>query len=140
MAVDVEIGEAGSVGCMEQFGGLCEVDQDIGLGRPAPANISTFLSDSLIERRHPAARTLQLSTQCLERRAIVFFSAASRSRLPGERRAGIGGGPLDQSLQWIADVLGCINGGGDEVFGFARECRCSWRALFDAGCAASADR
>ena len=73
VAVDVEIGEAGSVGRMEQFGRLREVDQDIGLRRAAPANITAFLGDGLVERRHPAARTLQLSAQCLERGAVVFL-------------------------------------------------------------------
>jgi len=60
MAVDVDVGEGGAVGRVEQFGGLREVNQDIGLGRPAPApaHISTFLGDRLIERRHPASNLL----------------------------------------------------------------------------------
>ena len=36
VAVDVEIGEGGAVRRMKQFGRLCEVDQDVGLRRPAP--------------------------------------------------------------------------------------------------------
>ena len=80
MTVDVDISKADSVGCMEQFGGLREVNQNIGLCRSTPANISAFLRDSPVERRNPAARTLQPSTQRLERRAVVISSA--RQGLP----------------------------------------------------------
>ena len=35
MSIDIEIGEAGSIGCMEQFGGLREVDQFLSSLLPA---------------------------------------------------------------------------------------------------------
>jgi hypothetical protein len=35
-------------------------------------------------------------------------------------RAWIGRGPLDESLQRIADVLGRVDGGDDEILGFVR--------------------
>ena len=60
MAVDVEIGEAGAIRRVEQLGGLCEADQDIGLRRPAPAWRPALLGDGVIERRHPASGFLQL--------------------------------------------------------------------------------
>ena len=117
MAVDVEIGEAGAVRRVEQFGGLREVDQDIGLRRAAPARIAAFLGDGLVERRHPAAGLLQLRAQRLERGAVVLLQRGKPlQHFRRERRAGIGRGPLDQSLQRIANFLGRIDGGGDRGF------------------------
>lgn len=63
MAVDIEVGEAGSVGSMEQFGGLRELDQDVGLFRSAPPHIPAFFGDGFIERRHAASGLLQLRPQ-----------------------------------------------------------------------------
>ena len=119
MAVDVEIGEAGAVRRVEQLGRLREVDQDVGLRRAAPARVAVLLGDGLVERRHPAAGFLQLRPQRLERGAVVLLQRREPlQRLGRERRAGIGGGPLDQPVQRIADVLGRIDGGGDQVLGF----------------------
>jgi hypothetical protein len=58
MAVDVEVGEAGTVRRVEQLGGLRKVDQDVGLLRPTPARYTAFLRDRLIDRRHPAPGVL----------------------------------------------------------------------------------
>jgi hypothetical protein len=71
MAVDVEIGEAGSVGRMKKFGGLGEFNQDVGLLWSTPAKIPAFLSDGLVERCDAAARLLELRTQRLEGSAVV---------------------------------------------------------------------
>ena len=71
MALDVEVGETSAVRGMDQFSGLREADQDIGLRRPASAYIATFFSDGVIERRHPASGLLQLRPQRLEGGAIV---------------------------------------------------------------------
>ena len=134
MAVDVEIGEAGSVRRVEQLGGLREVDQDVGLRRAAPAGVAALLGDGLVERRHPAAGLLQLRAQRLERGAVVLLQRGKPlQHLGREGRAGIGRGPLDQPVQRIADLLGRVDGGGDQVLGFARHRRCSSRALLDAG-------
>ena len=48
MAVDVEVGEGGSIGGMEQLGARGDPDQDVGLGRAASA-IAIFLPDGLVE-------------------------------------------------------------------------------------------
>jgi hypothetical protein len=71
MAVDVEVGEAGAVRGVEQFGGLGEADQDISLRRPAPACIAAFLREGVIKRRHSATGFLQLRPQRLEGGAVV---------------------------------------------------------------------
>lgn len=60
MAVDIEVGEAGAVRRVEQFGGLGDADQDIGLLGTAPACITAFFADGVIESRHPATGFLQL--------------------------------------------------------------------------------
>src|SRR5205823_5693817 len=73
VAIDVEVCEASSVRRMEQLRRLRQIDQDIRLRRAAPAGVAAFLSDSLVERRHSCSRSLQLSTQCLERGAVVFL-------------------------------------------------------------------
>ncbi len=82
VAVDFEVGEAGAVRGVEQFGGLREVDQDVGLRRPAPAGVAAFLGDGLVERRHAAAGLLELRAQRLERGAILLLQAASAPALP----------------------------------------------------------
>ena len=119
MAVDVEVGKAGAVRGVEQLGGLGEVDQDIGLRRPAPAWCPALLGDGVIERRHPASGFLQLRPQRLEGGAVVLLQRRERlQRLRHEGRAGIGGGLLDQSGKRIGHVLGGVDGVGDQVLGF----------------------
>ena len=59
MAVDVQVGKTDKVRRVEQFGGSGEADQDIGLGRSAPARLASFLGNGVIERRHPATGFLE---------------------------------------------------------------------------------
>src|SRR4051812_49510323 len=66
MTLDVEIGEADAVRGVEQFGGLREYNQDIGLLRPAPACIAIFFGDRIVKRRHSAPGLLELRPQPLE--------------------------------------------------------------------------
>ena len=73
VAVDVEIGEAGSVRRVEQFGGLREFDQNVGLRRSAPANIAAFLGDSFVECGDAATGFLEPGAQQLEGGAIVLL-------------------------------------------------------------------
>ena len=116
MAVDVEVGEAGAVRRVEQLGGLREVDQDVGLRRAAPARFAALLGDGLVERRHPAAGLLQLRAQRLEGGAIVLLQRREPfQHFRREGGAGIGGGPLDQAVQRIADFLGGVDGGADRI-------------------------
>jgi tetratricopeptide (TPR) repeat protein len=86
MAVDVELGEAGAVRGVEQFGGLGEADQDIGLRRPAAACIAAFLRDGVIKRRHPATGFLQLRAQRLEGSAVVRLESRKHRDRPGRGR------------------------------------------------------
>jgi hypothetical protein len=103
---------------MEQFGGLREVNQNIGLCPSTPAQISGLLRYSSVERRHSAARTLQPTTQRLERGAVVSFQRGKGCHhLRREGRAGIVSGFLDQSVQWLVHLLGCNNGIEDPAFG-----------------------
>ena len=120
---------------MEQFGGLCEFDQDVGLGRSAPACVSTFLGDGLIERRDAATGLLQLAPQRLEGGAIVLLQCREPiQRLRRESGAGIGRGLLGKICQRIANFLGRVDGGGDQVFGVMvlLSCSLSSRAILDA--------
>ena len=99
MAVDIEVGKAGAVRGVEQFGGSREFDQDVGLLRSAPARVAAFLGDGFIERRHPAPGLFQLRAQRLERgTALLLQRREPFQRLGHERRAGIGGRPLGQSV------------------------------------------
>src|SRR5262249_53025901 len=119
MAVDVDVGEGGAVGRVEQFGGLREVNQDIGLfpSAPALAHISTFLGDRLIERRHPA-NLLQLSTKRLKRGAVVPPERREPLlNLWRERGARIGGAFLDKSFERIGNILRRADGLDDWVYG-----------------------
>ena len=68
MAVDVEVGEAGAVRRVEQFGGLREVRSGY---RPASARarcVAVFLGDGVIERRHPAPGSSSVATAAPRRR------------------------------------------------------------------------
>ena len=113
-------------GRVEQFGGLREFDQDVGLRRSAPASVAAFLGDGLVECGHPAARTLQLSAQRLERGAVVFLQRRKPLQHFGrERRAGIGRRFLDQAVQRIGNVLGRVDGLGDQVLGVSISLSCS---------------
>src|SRR5262249_2402122 len=86
---------------------------------PAPAVDTTFLGYRFVEGRHSAARALQPCPQRLERSTFVFLQCCKPLQgVRCEGRAWIDRGPLDESFQRIADVLGGINGGGDEVLGF----------------------
>jgi hypothetical protein len=119
MAIDIEVGEAGAVRCVEQFGGLGEADQDIGLRRPAPACIAIFLGDGVIEGRHPASGLLQLRAQRLEGGAVVRLERRERfQRLRYEGRARIVRRLLGQSGEWIGNLLGNVDGVGDQLIGF----------------------
>ena len=73
MAIDVEIGEAGTIRGVKQFGGLCEIDQDVGLRWTVPARIPAFLRDGFIERRDAAAGLLQLRAQGLKGGKILLL-------------------------------------------------------------------
>ena len=108
-------------GCVEQFGGLGEADQDIGLRRPAPARIAAFLGDGVVERRHPASGLLQLRPQRLEGGAVVRLERRERfQRFRHERRAGIGRRPLGQSGERIGHFLGGVDGVGDQLVAGSR--------------------
>ena len=88
---------------------------------PRPPVVAVFLGDGLVERRHPAAGLLQLRPQRLERGAVVLLQRREPlQHFRREGRAGIGRGLLDQPVQRIADVLGRVDGGGDQVLGFVR--------------------
>ena len=114
MAVDVQIGEAGSVRRMEQFGGLGEFDQDVGLLWSAPAKIPAFLGDGLVKRGDAAAGLLELRSQRLEGGAILLLQRCEGfQRFRQKRRARIGGGLLGQSVQRIVDLLSTIDGRDD---------------------------
>ena len=100
---------------------------------PRPPAVAAFLGDGLVERRHPAAGLLQLRPQRLEGGAVVLLQRGEPlQHLRREGRAGIGRGLLDQPVQRIADFLGRVDGGGDQVLGFDRYRRRSSRALLDA--------
>ena len=58
VAIDVEVSEAGVVRGVKQFGRLCQVDQDVGLRRVAPAHPAILLRNRLVECRHPTASLL----------------------------------------------------------------------------------
>ena len=99
--------------------------------RPPVSPFSSAMASSSAVTRQPALFNCARSASNAARSS--FFSAASRIKsIRCKGRAGIGRGLLDQSLQRIADVLGRINGGGDEVFGFVRHRRRSLHALLDA--------
>jgi hypothetical protein len=55
MPIDGEISEADAVRRVEQLGRGRQFNQDVGLGRSAPAGIAAFLGDGFIERRYAAA-------------------------------------------------------------------------------------
>ena len=59
MTIDVEVGEGGTVGGMEQFSRARQIDQNIGLGRPSPS-VAILLHDGLVKGRNVAAGLLQL--------------------------------------------------------------------------------
>src|SRR5439155_11868776 len=100
----------------EQLGGLRKVDQDIGLRRAASARLSALLGHRLVERRHPASGLLQLRPQRLERGTVVPPERCEPFQyLRRERGAGIGGGPLDEIVERVANLLGRVNGSADGV-------------------------
>jgi len=118
MIIDVDISKTSAVGRMEQFGSLRETNQNIGLRRTTPANISTFLRHSPVKRRNPAALALQPGTQLFERRAVVVFQRMKGCHhLRRERGAGIASGLLDQSVQWPVHLLARSNGVEDPALG-----------------------
>ena len=119
MAIDIEVGEAGAVRCVEEFGGLGEADQDISLRRPAPACIAAFRRDCVIKRHHPATGFLQLRAQRLEGSAVVRHeSRKCLQRFGHEGRARIVRRLLGQSGQRIGNLLGAVDGVGDQLIGF----------------------
>src|SRR5262245_8249618 len=61
VAVDDDIGEAGSIRCMEQLRSLREGDQDIGLLRLPPAAISVFTSAAAIVARLASGSAIGLT-------------------------------------------------------------------------------
>ena len=80
----------------------------------APADISAFLGDGLVQSGHSGTRTLQLSAQPLKRGTILFLQRDKpRQSVGDKRRAGIDRCPLDQPLQRVANLLGPVDGGGD---------------------------
>ena len=138
MAVDVEVGEAGAVrarGTVRRLArGRSGCRPASGRARPLSPLSSAMASSSAVTRQ-PAFFSCARSASKAARSS--FFSAASRFQHFGrEGRAGIGGGLLDQAVQRIADLLGRVDGGGDQVLGFDRWRRRSSRALLDAGRAA----
>ena len=120
MAVDVEIGEAGAVGGVEQFGGCASSIRMSACVGPRP-RVAAFLGDGLVERRHAAPGLLQLRAQRLEGGAIFLLQRREPlQHLGREGRARIGCGLLDQSFQRIGDVLGRVDGVRDQVLAFVR--------------------
>ena len=72
MSVDVEVGETGPVGGMEQLSSVRERDQHVGLCWTASAFVTIFLGYGFVERRHAAAGFLELRPQLLEGREILL--------------------------------------------------------------------
>ena len=82
--------------------------------RPPASPLSSAMASSSAVTRQPAL--LQLRAQRLERGAVVFLQRRKPlQHFRREGRAGIGRGLLDQALQRIAEFLGRVDGGGDQV-------------------------
>ena len=81
----------------------------------AAACIAAFLRDGVIKRRHPATGFLQLRVQRLEGSAVVRFESRERlQRFGHEGRAWIVRRLLGQSGQRIGNLLGAVDGVGDQ--------------------------
>ena len=87
MSVDLQIGEACAVGCMEKIGLSGQADQDIGLLRTAPARVAVLLCEGLSSAvtRQPAS--LSRARRVSNAARSVFLSAARRSRTSGAKAA-----------------------------------------------------
>ena len=72
MTIDVEIGKSGPIGGVEQFSRACQIDQNVGLGRPSPT-VAILLHDGLVKGRHVAAGLLQLRSKQFKSGPILFF-------------------------------------------------------------------
>jgi hypothetical protein len=115
MIFDQDVGKGRAVRRMEQLGRACEVDQDVGLRRTAPA-ISAFLGHGLVERRHPTSGLLEPRAQGFECRAILRLEGYEPLQtLRRECRAGIFGGFLHQIVNRIADFLGRVDRAEDGI-------------------------
>ena len=115
MPVDLDVCIGRSVGCMEQLCRVRELEQYIGLGRPASA-VAGFLGDGLIKRRNPAVCLLELCPERLEGCAVFLLQGRQSLKHFGvEGGAGVFGGSLDQPVQRISDYLCCVDSVEDGV-------------------------
>ena len=112
MAIDLQIGVAGAIGCVEQVSLGRKADQDVGLlGRSPPVSpLSSARTLSSSVTRQPAclscARRVSKAARSLFLRISELFE-----HLWCKRRAGVRGSPFHQAIQRIADLLGPIDGG-----------------------------
>ena len=120
MAVDVEIGKARAVRSGGTTRPLAPTRSGCRLASghvDLPSPFSSAIASSSTVTRQPAFLSCARSASKPAR--FSFFSAASRSSASGANGApGSVAVPSNQSIERITNVLGRINGVGDQVFGF----------------------
>ena len=87
--------------------------------RPPVSPFSSAMASSSAVTRQPAFFNCARSASNAAR-VVLLQRREPLQRVGRKGRAGIGRGPLDQPVQRIADVLGRVDGGGDQVLGFDR--------------------
>jgi hypothetical protein len=118
MTVDVDISESCAIGRVEKLGGSGEFNQDVGLGRPAPADIADFFHDRLVKRADAHSGLLQPGTQRFEAGSVLPFQDRQASEdLGRERRGGVRRCILNKAVERITDLLRTFDRGRNDILG-----------------------